>query len=108
MPTLPEIGKTKHKHLIVDARLANDHLRSDIADAVAELKRIARLAGPPKLDRIAVLLADMARTVAAQQTDLDEMRNLIAQAQPADDVAAHLTDLQEQINRIYAQLDARP
>lgn len=70
MPTPPEIGKTKHRHLI-----------------------------------IAVLLADMARTVASQQTDLDEMRDLIAQASPADDVAAHLTDLQDQINRLRAIIE---
>lgn len=101
MPTQPEIGKTKHKHLVVDARLANDRMRTNVADAVAELKRIAARPGPPRLDRIAVLLADMSRTIAAQQTDLDEMRDLIAQAQPADDVAAHLHDLQEQINRLH-------
>ena len=105
MPTPPEIGKTKHKHLVTDARLANDRLRSDIADAVSELRRLAIQAGPHRLDRIAVLLADMARTVASQQTDLDEMRDLIAQASPADDVAAHLTDLQDQINRLRAIIE---
>lgn len=106
MPTLPEIGKTKHKHLVTDARLANDRMRANVADAVAELKRIATRPGPPRLDRIAVLLADMARTIAAQQTDLDEMRDLITQAQPADDVANHLADLQHQIDRLREQMEA--
>ena len=90
------------------AATCNDRLRSDIADAVTELRRLAIQAGPHRLDRIAVLLADMARTVASQQTDLDEMRDLIAQASPADDVSAHLTDLQDQINRLQARLEARP
>lgn len=108
MPTQPAIGKTKHKHLVTDARLANDRMRTDIADAVAELKRIAARPGPPRLDRIAVLLADMARTVAGQQTALDEMRDLIVQAQPTDDIVAHLHDLQEQVNRLHDRLETRP
>lgn len=105
MPTPAEIGKTKHKHLIVDARLANDRLRTGIADAVAEIKRMATRPGPPRLDGIAVLLADLARTIAAQQTALDEMRDLIAQAPPTDDFAAHLHDMQEQISRLQQRMD---
>lgn len=77
MATPAEIGKNRHRALIEDARAGALRLRSTLGAAVEELDGQHRQARP-RLDGLAVLVAQAVRQAVAVEGYLAEMQELVA------------------------------
>jgi hypothetical protein len=99
--TPAQVGKNRHRGLVVDARLVNERVRAALDDLVEEMRAQGRQARP-SLDRLALLTAQVATLVGREQKLLDEMHELLAawRNQPDEDVWTALTELRERVERL--------
>jgi ABC-type transporter Mla subunit MlaD len=79
MATAPEIGKNRHRALVEDAQAGAMRLRGTLGALVEELDGQHRQARP-RLDGLAVLMAQAVRQAVTVEGYLSEMQGLIATA----------------------------
>lgn len=98
MATQPKVGGYNHRHLIALTKSANSDMREVARKITARAEAVALVGDLP------LLVARLTQIVADQREAIDAMTSLVYAAN--DVSAADAASLQQQIDRLYARIEA--